>query len=93
MRGWVELAINDSYWLGAAFGAAITPILLNPDFLDADLGWRLTFALGAVMALAILLVRRNVPESPRWLAMLRPRRSTGFGEIARTMFGRGSSAS
>ena len=65
VRGWVDLAINGSYWLGAAFGAAITPLLLNPDLLDADLGWRLTFALGAVMALAILLVRRNVPESPR----------------------------
>ncbi len=123
VRGWVDLAINGSYWLGAAFGAAVTPLLLNPDTLDADLGWRLTFALGAVMALGILLVRRNVPESPRWLALhgrneeaervvagieqkvmeatgrkelpeaedeieLRPRESTGFREIARTMFGR-----
>jgi hypothetical protein len=35
----VDLAINGSYWLGAAFGAAISPLLLNPDFLDADLGW------------------------------------------------------
>jgi len=96
VRGFVDLAINGSYWLGAAFGAAISPILL---------------------------VRRNVPESPRWLIMhgreeeaervvssieehvkeatgrnelpeaeeeieLQPRERTGFGEIASTMFRR-----
>src|SRR3954449_7574416 len=69
VRGWVDLSINGSYWLGATFGAAVTPILLNPDLLDADVGWRLTFGMGAVLALGILLVRRNVPESPRWLAL------------------------
>ena len=79
MRGWVDLAINGSYWLGAAFGAAVTPILLNPDLLDANVGWRLTFAMGAVMALGILLVRRNVPESPRWLAAPRTGGRGGAG--------------
>jgi hypothetical protein len=42
-------------------------VLLNPKLLAVDLGWRLCFALGVVLALVILLVRRNVPESPRWL--------------------------
>ena len=32
-----------------------------------DFGWRLAFGCGAVLGLSILLVRRNVPESPRWL--------------------------
>jgi MFS family permease len=66
-RGWVDLAINGSYWLGAAFGAALSGVLLDTSLFAADLGWRLAFFLGAVLAVAIMLVRRNVPESPRWL--------------------------
>lgn len=68
-RGWTDLAINSTWWLGTAFGAAATTVLLNPTFLPVDLGWRLSFAMGAVLGLAILLVRRYVPESPRWLMM------------------------
>ena len=67
VRGRVDLIINGSYWVGTAAGAAATLVLLNPKLLAVDLGWRLCFALGVVLALAILLVRRNVPESPRWL--------------------------
>lgn len=66
-RGAVDLAINGSYWLGTAFGAVLTVFLLNTDIFAANLGWRLAFGLGAVLGLVILLVRRNVPESPRWL--------------------------
>jgi len=67
VRGRVDLIINGSYWLGAAAGAALTLVLLDPSILPANLGWRLSFGLGAVLGLAILLVRRRVPESPRWL--------------------------
>jgi MFS family permease len=67
LRGRIDLIINGSYWLGAAAGAALTILLLNPSVLPKDVGWRLAFALGAVMGLAVLLVRRSVPESPRWL--------------------------
>jgi MFS family permease len=66
-RGVVDLAINGSYWLGTAFGAVLTVFLLNEDLFAADFGWRLAFGLGAVLGLLILLVRRNVPESPRWM--------------------------
>jgi MFS family permease len=68
-RGWVDLAINGSYWIGASVGAALSFVLLDKDLFSVDLGWRLAFALGAVMGLAIMLVRRYVPESPRWLAI------------------------
>jgi MFS family permease len=67
VRGRVDLMINGSYWLGTAAGAAATLVLLDPRLLGPDLGWRLCFGLGVVLALVILLVRRNVPESPRWL--------------------------
>jgi MFS family permease len=67
VRGRVDLIINGSYWLGAAAGAVAAIFLLDTNIFAADLGWRLAFGIGAVFALAILLVRRNVPESPRWL--------------------------
>ncbi|WP_396928066.1 MFS transporter [Mycolicibacterium sp.] len=66
-RGRVDLAINGSYWLGAALGAAGSLVLLNGDWLPLNLGWRLAFGIGATFGLVVLLVRRNVPESPRWL--------------------------
>lgn len=69
VRGHVDLAINGTWWVGTAFGAGLTTILLNPHLLPIDLGWRLCFGLGAVLGLAILFVRRFVPESPRWLMM------------------------
>jgi MFS family permease len=53
--------------VGAAVGAALSFLLLDPEFLPKDVGWRVCFALGAILGLAILLVRRFVPESPRWL--------------------------
>jgi MFS family permease len=67
VRGRVDLIINGSYWVGAAVGAVGALILLNTSIFAADLGWRLAFGIGAVFGLAILLVRRTVPESPRWL--------------------------
>jgi MFS family permease len=69
VRGWVDLAINGSYWLGAAAGAALSFVLLDKSIFSIDLVWRLTFGLGAAMGLAIMFVRRNVPESPRWLTI------------------------
>jgi MFS family permease len=66
VRGRVDLIINGSYWLGSALGSAAALFFLSSVFAK-DLGWRLTFGLGAVLALSIMLVRRNVPESPRWL--------------------------
>jgi len=67
VRGRVDLIINGSYWVGSAGGAALSVLLLNTAFLPKDIGWRVAFAVGAILGLTIMLVRRNVPESPRWL--------------------------
>jgi MFS family permease len=69
VRGTVDLVINGSYWLGTAVGAALTLVLLDKSLFAANVGWRIAFGIGAVLGLGILLVRRNVPESPRWLFM------------------------
>ena len=67
VRGRVDLMINGSYWLGAAGGALATTVFLNTSLFATDFGWRLSFGIGAVLGVGILIVRRNVPESPRWL--------------------------
>src|SRR6188472_2203121 len=66
-RGRVDLIINGSYWLGSAGGALLSLIFLDQAIFAADVGWRVAFGMGAVLGLAILFVRRHVPESPRWL--------------------------
>jgi MFS family permease len=67
VRGWTDLIINGSFWVGAAIGAAGSIFLLDPALLPVDIGWRVTFAIGAVMGAVVLLMRTWLPESPRWL--------------------------
>ena len=67
VRGQVDLIINSTFWLGAAFGSGATIFLLDTKYLSVNLGWRVAFAIGAVLGAGILLLRRAVPESPRWL--------------------------
>jgi len=69
VRGRVGLAINATFWLGALLGSGATIILLNPAILPVNLGWRFAFGLGAFFGLFILLLRRWIPESPRWLML------------------------
>jgi MFS family permease len=66
-RGYTDLAINGSYWVGAAFAALGSVVLLDERLIPVWAGWRLGFLLGAVLALIVLVVRRFLPESPRWL--------------------------
>jgi MFS family permease len=66
-RGRVDVSINGSYWLGGVGGSLLAVVVLNTAIFPVNVGWRLSFVLGAVIGLAVLLVRRNVPESPRWL--------------------------
>jgi MFS family permease len=67
LRGRIDLAINGSFWLGAAAGALVSVPLLDPELVGPDLGWRIAFGSGAVLGLFILFLRRYLPESPRWL--------------------------
>jgi MFS family permease len=64
-RGTIDIIINGTYWAGAAAGALLTVPATND--LPVNIGWRVCFGVGVVLGLVVLLVRRNVPESPRWL--------------------------
>jgi len=66
-RGWTDLMINGSFWIGAAMGAAGSIVLLDPAVFAPDVGWRLAFLIGAALALVIYVMRLWIPESPRWL--------------------------
>src|SRR6195256_4311394 len=66
-RGWTDLVINGSFWIGAAMGAVASIVLLDPALLPPDLGWRFAFLIGAALGLVIFLMRMWIPESPRWL--------------------------
>ncbi len=67
VRGWTDLVINGSYWIGAALGAAGSLVLLDPALIDPAIGWRLAFLIGATIGLVIFVLRVWIPESPRWL--------------------------
>jgi MFS family permease len=67
VRGWTDLVINGSFWIGAALGAAGSIVLLDPALLAPDHGWRAAFLIGAALSLHILFIRLWIPESPRWL--------------------------
>ena len=66
-RGWTDLVINGSFWVGAAMGAVSAIVLLDPAVIDPDLGWRLAYLTGAGLGLVVFVMRMWIPESPRWL--------------------------
>jgi MFS family permease len=85
VRGRVDLIINGSYWIGAAFGAAATLVLLDPHRLPIWLGWRFAFGIGAMLGLIVIFFRRWIPESPRWLMIhgRNPEAERIVGEVER----------
>jgi len=67
VRGWNDLVVNGSFWIGAALGAIGSIVLLDAAVIDPEYGWRLCFGIGAALALVIFFMRLWLPESPRWL--------------------------
>jgi MFS family permease len=64
-RGRTDIWINGTYWAGSIIGTFVSFALLSS--LPANAGWRVCFLAGPVLAIVIMYVRRNLPESPRWL--------------------------
>ncbi|MGO8953628.1 MAG: MFS transporter [Rhodomicrobium sp.] len=68
-RGWTDLALGGTFWIGGALGAGSSILLLDPARLNPEIGWRLGFFIGAALSLVILALRSWIPESPRWLVI------------------------
>ncbi|MFG6504071.1 MFS transporter [Microbacterium sp. P05] len=65
-RGRVDIAINGTYWGGAALGAVASVFFLDTAIFPQDIGWRLSFFIGPILGLMLIYLRRHIPESPRW---------------------------
>ena len=89
-RGWTDLVINGSFWIGAAMGAVASIVLLDPNVIGPDLGWRLAYFTGAGLGLMVFVMRFWIPESPRWLMIHgQPERAHAIvAEIERSVIGR-----
>src|SRR5580704_6101036 len=66
-RGWTDLVINGTFWIGAAIGAVSAIVLLDPAVAAPDHGWRIAYLTGASLGLIVFVMRMWIPESPRWL--------------------------
>ncbi len=66
-RGTTDLCVNGTFWGGAALGAVVSLVVLHPAVIDPELGWRLAFVVGGALSAVVLVLRRFIPESPRWL--------------------------
>jgi MFS family permease len=66
-RGWTDLAINGSFWVGAAIASLSSLVVLDEALFAAGHGWRVAFLVGAMLAMVIYVMRLWIPESPRWL--------------------------
>jgi MFS family permease len=88
-RGWTDLLINGSFWIGAAIGAVSAIVLLDPAWIGPDHGWRLAYLTGAGLGLIVLVMRMWIPESPRWLMIHgRPDQANAIvAEIERSVTG------
>jgi MFS family permease len=88
-RGWTDLLINGSFWIGAAIGATSAIILLDPAVIGPDYGWRIAYFTGACLGLIVLVMRMWIPESPRWLMIHgRPEQAEAIvGEIEKSVTG------
>jgi MFS family permease len=68
-RGTTDLCVNGTFWGGAALGAVAALVVLDPAIIDPEIGWRAAFVVGGALSLVVLLLRRHIPESPRWLML------------------------
>jgi MFS family permease len=88
-RGWTDLVVNGSFWIGAALGAICAIVLLDPHLIGTDLGWRLAYLTGTCLGLVVFVMRMWIPESPRWLVIHgHPDRADAIvGDIERSVTG------
>ena len=68
-RGTTDLCVNGTFWAGAAIGAVVALVVLDPAIVNPEIGWRGAFIVGGALAVIVIGLRRYLPESPRWLML------------------------
>ena len=69
VRGTVDLVVNGTFWVGATLGGLAAMYLLGNHGISQETGWRYAFGIGGTLGMLVLLLRLQVPESPRWLML------------------------
>ncbi|WP_053959692.1 MFS transporter [Sulfobacillus thermosulfidooxidans] len=69
-RGKLVSLVFSMQALGLIAGPIVALTLLASG-IQADIAWRLMLGLGAVPALAVIILRRRMPESPRYVAQVK----------------------
>lgn len=68
-RGTTDLCVSGTFWAGAAIGAVVALVVLDPAIVNPEIGWRGAFIVGGAIAVIVIGLRRFLPESPRWLML------------------------
>ncbi|MGH3628076.1 MAG: MFS transporter, partial [Sciscionella sp.] len=67
VRGRANAVVMNFWPAGAVAAGLLAYLVLDTLALSSASSWRVLFILGGLLALLVLVFRRRIPESPRWL--------------------------
>ena len=80
-RGRMVSLVFSAQAIGLVMGPVVALTLLAAG-MNHDAAWRVMLGLGALPAMAVIYIRRTLPESPRWLARVKGDSATAERQLA-----------